>query len=320
MLSKLKKLQPLTAEAVKEAAELLMLRNGSTTTLEVKNYLRSKNYEAFQQDISYLMNWWAIEEDWRFQCHLSYRIYTFGEDTNEELLLYLERKNMFWEIWVQEKEYTITSGEIGSSGSEQVIAMPSNRHALHQANVLIEQRLKTGFEEKEDPRLSAALRQEYRSFLAVRPERCTFSFRNCKQLEHQPATFRLYDFPTKGYWKTVVTCGYAFSWKATDAKMAFQQLSQNDDWNVLSTPPAEMLLLGELTSHTEAYLISGERLANPIQLQKQPNIELQAIQVQLQHLYKAEITYSNGQCLEFSRQEYDLENELLPLLRYLLRV
>lgn len=57
---------PLTYDAVKDAAFELMKANGTTSTLEVKELLRTKNYEATQAEVSKLMKEVAREESLDF--------------------------------------------------------------------------------------------------------------------------------------------------------------------------------------------------------------------------------------------------------------
>ena len=56
-------------------AETLLLQNGQTTTLEVKNALREEGYIAFQADVSYFMKTAVQQTGWRFTCNGRNRTY-----------------------------------------------------------------------------------------------------------------------------------------------------------------------------------------------------------------------------------------------------
>lgn len=61
--------------AVLEAALLLMLENGTTTTLEVKQVLRAHGYWAIQADVSVLMQQLAIIHGWDYFDTGRFRLY-----------------------------------------------------------------------------------------------------------------------------------------------------------------------------------------------------------------------------------------------------
>lgn len=62
-------------EAVKTAASNLITANGATTTLEVKNQLRSNHFIAFQSEVSSLLEEVALEEGWSFFWNGRFRVY-----------------------------------------------------------------------------------------------------------------------------------------------------------------------------------------------------------------------------------------------------
>lgn len=69
-----KKLDPL---AVRFVATTLILANGSTTTLEVKNALRKRGYQARQADVSQWLFVISLWEKWYIHDNGSYRSYSF---------------------------------------------------------------------------------------------------------------------------------------------------------------------------------------------------------------------------------------------------
>jgi len=74
-------LKTLDKNAVRVAAIQLMERNYTTTTLEVKQLLRSQNYWAIQGTISRWMDELAQEEDWHFEHINHHRNYFKNEVT-----------------------------------------------------------------------------------------------------------------------------------------------------------------------------------------------------------------------------------------------
>lgn len=74
MKTKRKKLEPL---AIRFAATALILAEGSTTTLDVKNFLRQRGYEARQADISQWMLVIGLWENWSIHNNGKHRIYNF---------------------------------------------------------------------------------------------------------------------------------------------------------------------------------------------------------------------------------------------------
>lgn len=65
----------ITKDLVKKAAEHLILTNGQTTTLEVKNYLRNQNYIAFQSEVSKIMAEIGLEQDWDIDFNGTFRVF-----------------------------------------------------------------------------------------------------------------------------------------------------------------------------------------------------------------------------------------------------
>ncbi|HFA50313.1 MAG TPA: hypothetical protein ENJ95_14975 [Bacteroidetes bacterium] len=65
---------------VQFAATHLIKTHGATTTLEVKNRLRSNGFIAFQNDVSIFMKIIAAEQGWEQECNGRFRIYSFSDD------------------------------------------------------------------------------------------------------------------------------------------------------------------------------------------------------------------------------------------------
>ncbi len=68
-------MKTLNKKIVKKVAEKLLINNGKTTTLEVKNKLRARNYFALQADISQFLAHISEEEGWSYDDNGVYRTY-----------------------------------------------------------------------------------------------------------------------------------------------------------------------------------------------------------------------------------------------------
>lgn len=75
---------------VKVAAVTLMMVNKTTTTLEVKKFLRHQGYMAYQKDISDLLFHAAREEGWLSFYNGKFCVYILGEEKEEETMMECE--------------------------------------------------------------------------------------------------------------------------------------------------------------------------------------------------------------------------------------
>ena len=64
-------------QTVKMAATALILSEGTTTTLEVKNHLRNKGFRAYQSEISLQMKTIAFHEGWLTYDNGLFIVYSF---------------------------------------------------------------------------------------------------------------------------------------------------------------------------------------------------------------------------------------------------
>lgn len=67
-----------TRQAVRLAATTLILAEGSTTTLDVKNHLRNRGYRAYQAEVSTWLFAVAQQEKWAINDNGTYRVYYFA--------------------------------------------------------------------------------------------------------------------------------------------------------------------------------------------------------------------------------------------------
>ena len=71
------KLKSLNRQSVRVAATMLMLTEGSTTTLNVKMYLRDRGFRAGQSEVSSVLVRVATRERWIINDNGTYRVYYF---------------------------------------------------------------------------------------------------------------------------------------------------------------------------------------------------------------------------------------------------
>ena len=71
------KLKSLNRQSVRMAATMLMLAEGSTTTLNVKLYLRDRNFRAGQSEVSSWLFRIATRERWTINDNGTFRVYYF---------------------------------------------------------------------------------------------------------------------------------------------------------------------------------------------------------------------------------------------------
>ncbi|GAB3552494.1 hypothetical protein [Spirosoma fluminis] len=70
-------LKQITPSAVRMAATTLILAEGSTSTLIVKQFLRNRGYQAYQAEVSKWLFVVALEEDWAINDNGLFRVYYF---------------------------------------------------------------------------------------------------------------------------------------------------------------------------------------------------------------------------------------------------
>ncbi|WP_111626898.1 hypothetical protein [Larkinella arboricola] len=68
----------ITRQAVCLAATTLILAEGSTTTLDVKNHLRNRGYRAYQAEVSTWLFAVAQQQNWAINDNGTYRVYYFA--------------------------------------------------------------------------------------------------------------------------------------------------------------------------------------------------------------------------------------------------
>lgn len=323
----------LTLDAVQQAAETLMLLHNTTSTLDVKNYLRRQNYLALQSDVSRMMSLSVHQKGWKFQYNGSYREYALGKDTDEKWKIYLVRGNDFWAIEVDKRQHITSLGKIGTNGSSFATDFSSNRLAVHKAKFLANQKKAAGFMEAVDPRLSRPLRAKYQSYLDWSVTKIRLSYFGIEKVEKQYVDFIL-NTPTKtpstpnlplksftnsthliqkGYFIVTKSAGYEFEADVSQNGSPIQHILKNKQWEATQLSNLTRNLTGEKITSKKAFDDKGESI-QPFKIQSVVKTTTQSIKVNNDNLYQVKLTFDNGRTLHLSKFEMDLEKELLPLV------
>lgn len=313
--------QALTLQAVQEAAETLMLLHQQTTTLDVKNYLRKNNYMALQRDVSQFMSTLSQQQHaWKAKDNGRYKIYSFGQDSKETFQEYLEKGTDFWEIEVGKTQQITTLGKIGTDGGSYTTTLPSNRHAIQQAKILVQQKINSGYIKAIDQRLPKALRSRYKKWFQQKIEQCTLAFYGIEKIEKQSANFLFKQQLTQGYLLISKSAGYEISFYNNQQSISkCLDLLDKTSWDATQIDANSLYLTGEKTTHKTAFSIQGQTqkdftIKNLIGVPK-----IQQLLIHRDHLYQIRLTFEGQKTVTLSKFELDLDKELLPLVKAFLK-
>ena len=311
--------KPLQQGDVKTTAEALMLVKGQTTTLDVKNQLRQNNFVAFQKEVSNHMSQLAISEKWTVQQNGQFRVYKLGPDTDESLKIYLEKDNNFWEIETTKMEQTFAIGKVGTDGFVQKNTFPSNRMAISDTKEKIAKKKAEGFVEAVDKRLDLSVRKQYQKYFALRAAKCTLSYFGVEKVETQEATLLVNDQQTTAKLVRTKNAGYEFTWDIQFEATAIEKILASKVWTSKQYPCDQAFLMGEKTIKTKAFDSSGTAIDKFIieQSQGKPQTELN---VDNSKLFKVDIQFANGEKVSLSKFQHDIEKELIPLVKKMLKI
>lgn len=309
----------LTKEAVKEAAEYLIEAFGTTTTLDVKNRLRQVGYQAFQNEVSNLMDTVTAEERWQFNHNGRYRVYRFGPDSNDTFHKYLENGQQFYEILASDKELVINEGIVGNNGQMQTQRFPTNRKTIAEGKKTYQEKIQAGYAEAVDQRLAFNLRQKYATYLEKTPARYTIGFFNVKASEKLAATITLENNQTtNGYVIQSKNAGYNFTWELPQSKDQLKHILKASSTIHHQLKYDQKELLGEKVKETKAYNQGQELIAKYQHFIPQNPTEIQEIELSMENVYKIDIWFEEGSQISLSKFDLDIHKELLPVARQIL--
>ncbi len=316
------KLPSLNQQIVQGAAEQLMTSNGQTTTLEVKKHLRSKGYWVVQSDISNLMHaaYLSNRNDWTY-VQERYRIYFFKADSNLSLNTYLQKGVQYWTIDAKGKAFTTEEGKGNELvGNFQESSFSSNREMMQAAYALVEKQKKQGFVETNDKRLPLKLRQKVAPYYGQKMLGCSMGFFEAEKLVQQAAIFEVNGQSLEGYLLLNKSAGYTFRWEFPKGLAVVREILEVKKWDATKMEFQEAKLLGEKVKGAEAFDTNGKGIAledgSYKLLEKQNITETKAILVNNANLYQIECIFEGGNRVVLSKFQWDLEEEILPLVKH----
>lgn len=257
--------------AVLQAAETLMRQNGQTTTLDVKNLLRQQSYEATQSEVSSRMEIVARQESWHINSAGAYKIYKPAPDTTETLQSYWElaSQRLFWEVKAQDKTLQIVEGRIGTDGTVQTLAYPTNRETIREAQRLIQEKKNNGYQSAKDSRLPLAIRQYFGAYFSKTLQSLKLAYFGVLQTHEQ-------DKIKEG--------GYEYLWNLPAQTAELQDVWTKTIWSPSASTQNQAAVLGEKIIKKDIKLSTD-------------------IEVHQEKLFRATLYFTDGSSLQMGRYD-----------------
>jgi predicted DNA-binding WGR domain protein len=271
-----------------------MARNGSTTTLDVKNELRRLGFQAFQDQVSQMVSAIAAHDQLLSRNNGRYNLYFQGVDTAESRHVYLQAGDQFWEGRVDGKTITLHVGRVGTDGTEEQVQCYKNLLAARELERLADEKTRwSGYAPATDPRPPLAVRQQYGHLFGQRPVVCSIGYYNVVKKELSEG-----QLVTKN-------AGYRFTWHLPAGHAQVAAALNGPSWNNGNVRFDQAQLLGEKLVGRQPADVPAEALR---------------LEVDNGHLYEVEIGFENGSTAMLSKFQPDLQGALLLLARRLLAV
>jgi predicted DNA-binding WGR domain protein len=277
-----------TINDVREVLYSLIAQNQSTTTLDVKNELRRLGFQAFQDQVSQMVNTIVLQDNLSSRNNGKFNIYSFGQDTSEVKHVYMELGQEFWEAKAEKKSLILFNGKVGTDGKEEQIEFYKNSLAIRELNHLITEKTQQGFSQATDLRPPLKIRQKYGHLLSKKPLSCSIGYFNVSKKE-QVANQVL----TKN-------SGYTFTWNITQSRQDLTQVLSQPTWNNTTIKYDNAQLLGEKI------------------LKREPSgIIFQTAQLEVDnaHIFQIELSFETGEKAVFSKFGMDMQKAVLPLVK-----
>ncbi len=285
--------QAATLEEVRAVTYDLMARNGSTTTLDVKNGLRRLNFQAFQDQVSQMVSAIASHDQLTARNNGRYNLYFYGTDTAESRHVYLQSGDQFWEGRVDGKTVTCYAGRVGTDGTEESSECYKNLLAVRELERLTDEKIRSGYAPAADLRPPLAIRRQYGHLFGQQPVVCRIGYYNVVKKELADG-----QLVTKN-------AGYRFTWHLPAGQAQVAGALNGPTWNSGDVRFDGAQLLGEKLVGRQPADLPAEALR---------------LEVDNGHLYEVEIGFQNGATATLSKFQPDLQGALLPLARQLLAV
>lgn len=277
-----------TIDDVREVLYNLIAQHRNTTKLDVKNELRQRGFQAFQEQVSQMVNVIATQDNLSFHYNGKFYIYSFGFDSNEAKHVYMERQQEFWEAKTEKNSIVIYSGKAGTDGTEEKFNFYKNSIAIRELNRRIAEKMQQGFSLATDVRPPLEIRKKYGHLMGKVPASCSIGYFNVTKKE-QVSNQML-----------IKSSGYTFTWNMSLSRQEFIKVITQPGWNSSDVRYDNAQLLGEKVMHREPASVSLQ----PVQFEADNN-----------NIFQIELTFETGEKALFSKFGMDMKNTVLPLLK-----
>jgi len=164
---------------VLEQTEILINKYNSTSTIDVKNRLKTAGYKAFHSDIDKMLRKIALQEGWKILARVNNTFFSFGEDTSKSLHIFLKKEEEIWEAQIIAPKFKI----LWLRENNQVIRkkFSQNRKLVKHIQKQVKIKEKEGFKKLQVPKLKLSSRAKFIPFFEKQPQALHLGFFNVKQ-------------------------------------------------------------------------------------------------------------------------------------------
>ena len=312
-------LKTLTAHAVRDAAESLLLTRPYTSAEEVCTLLGERGYGATEAVVINWLDSIALTEQWDTFSNENGRWYRYGPQPELCFSTYLVRGREFWSVSVEGALLRQAFGYRTENGSEQLDTMDNNQQAVSQANAWIHEQLEEGFKVAADPRLPLAVRERYRDWLTHRPERVTLQFTRGEEVTEQGFMYQADGGWQAGRLRREARAGYTLSFDPHPTSLSLLDL-------LLELGPFNALQLQDITLERTSLCVRGctalttDGAPLPMAYCDKWRGEgiLTALTLDPAKLYRVTLRNGSGETLTLDAFDEQFTDCFLPLVRELL--
>ncbi|TAE74631.1 MAG: hypothetical protein EAZ85_04230 [Bacteroidetes bacterium] len=307
-------MQILDYKNVLVVAEELIEKNGSTTTLDVKNLLRQRNFQASQNEVSSFMNQISARESWQSTQNSNFKVYSFGVDSNQVLDAYLTNSTHFWAIKVEKGKVLIEEGLLHSTGVFTEHNFNRNKKAIRKANDWIEEKEKNAFFKTPDTRLPFNIRKSIAGYENKKIKKIILSFFNVIFKMTENIIIKKDDSEQiKATFITEKQGGYQFAWEKNIKEIEKITKTSNKNLEISQFQFDYYQTTGEKINHKNIVDKDGNNYQNPTII---TNLDTKNhILIDLKNLYIAELFFETGEKLNLSKFDYKDVDIFLQVIR-----
>ena len=312
-------LKTLTAHAVRDAAESLLLLRSYTSAAEVCALLDERGYKATEAVVINWLDGIALTEQWDTFSNENGRWYRYGPQPDLCFRSYLVRGREFWSVSVEGCLLRQAFGYRTANGEEQLDTMDSNQQAVSQANAWIHEQLEAGFRLADDPRLPQTVRERYQDWLTHRPVRAALQFTRGEETCEQGFMYQADGEWQSGRLRRRAMAGYTLTVAPQPEGVSLLDL-------LLELGPFNALQLQDADLHRtslrplDCVALAADESTLPDSYCEKWRGEgiLTALTLDPAKLYRIELTNASGEQLTLDAFDETLATCFLPLVRELL--